>query len=237
MINIKNLNKSFGKNEVLKGFNLSLVTPGIISILGPNGSGKTTLIKSILGMVIPNSGDIYVNDINIKNNWNYRSLIGYMPQIANFPENLTVKELFNMIKDLQGGLGDEKPFVDLFKLSAHLNKKLGNLSGGTKQKVNFTLTFINDKPIYILDEPITGLDPIALIQVKKILKQEKEKGKTILITTHIMSLVEELSDMIIFLLDGKIYFKGTIKELKEKYTENNMEQALAKIFLNNTTNN
>ena len=99
MVSIQNLHKKFGKNEVLSGVDLSIKEGGIFAVLGPNGSGKTTLIKSILGMVIPNKGTITVHDQNIKNNSDYRYNIDYLPQIANFPSNLKVKELIKMIKD------------------------------------------------------------------------------------------------------------------------------------------
>ena len=136
MIHIENLYKSFGKNKVLEGIDLSISEKGIFAILGPNGSGKTTLIKSILGMVIPDNGTISINGNSIKNKWNYRNEIDYLPQIANFPANLTVQELIKMIKDLRNLRGDDQQLIDLFKLSPFLNKKLSNLSGGTKQKVN-----------------------------------------------------------------------------------------------------
>ena len=101
MISIENLHKKFGKNQVLKGIDLEIDQGGIFAVLGPNGSGKTTLIKSILGMVVPNSGSIKLNGKSVKNDWKYRNNIDYLPQIANFPGNLSVKELIRMIKDLR----------------------------------------------------------------------------------------------------------------------------------------
>jgi Cu-processing system ATP-binding protein len=118
----------------------------------------------------------------------------------------------------------------LFRLEPFLDKKLGNLSGGTKQKVNLVLTFMFDSPLVILDEPTTGLDPISLIRLKDLITKEKEKGKTILITSHIMSFVEKVSDEIVFLLEGKIYFKGTIAELKTKTEQPDFEHAIASIL-------
>ena len=118
----------------------------------------------------------------------------------------------------------------MFGLNEFLNKKLGNLSGGTKQKVNLVLTFMFDSDLIILDEPTTGLDPIALIHLKNLIKKEKKLGKTILITTHIMSVVEELADEIVFLLDGKIYFKGSVEELKKQTSQTNLEHAIANLI-------
>jgi Cu-processing system ATP-binding protein len=233
MIKIENLNKRFGKLTVLDGLNLSFEEGGIHTILGPNGSGKTTLIKSILGLVIPNSGSIKIRDKQVLGLWEYRNDISYLPQIAHFPQNLIVSELFKMIKDLRKGAHSEEELVSGFKLEPFLDKKLGNLSGGTSQKVNIAITFMFDSPLLILDEPTTGLDPIALIHLKKIIKEEKVNGKTIIISTHIMSLVEEISDEIVFLLEGKIYFQGSVNEIKSNTDQINLESAIAKILKEN----
>ena len=231
MISIENLHKKFGKNKVLKGIDLEIEKGGIFAVLGPNGSGKTTLIKSILGMVVPNSGNIKLNGKPVKNDWKYRNDIDYLPQIANFPGNLTVRELIRMIKDLRSyKKAEDQRLIDLFKLEAFLDKKLGNLSGGTKQKVNLVLTFMFDSPLIILDEPTTGLDPISHLRLKELITSEKQKGKTILITSHIMSFVEEIADEIVFLLEGKIYFKGGIPALKTKTEQPDFEHAIASIL-------
>lgn len=233
MVTIENLHKKFGKNQVLSGVDLTIADGGIFAVLGPNGSGKTTLIKSVLGMVIPDKGTITVLNENIKKSSDYRHKIDYLPQIANFPSNLKVKELIKMIKDLRKPTSEDQRLIELFKLEPFLDKKLGNLSGGTKQKVNLVLTFMFDSPIVILDEPTSGLDPISLIRLKDLIKAEKAKGKTILITSHIMSFVEEISDEIVFILEGKIYFKGSIQKLKTKTNQPDFEHAIASILSNN----
>lgn len=231
MIEIKDLHKKFGKNEVLKGIDLSIKEGGIFSILGPNGSGKTTLIKAILGMVLPDSGEILINGKSLKNNFKYRENIDYLPQIANFPGNLKVNELIDMIKDLRASEATkDEELIELFKLQPFLNKRLVNLSGGTKQKVNLVLTFMFDSPLIILDEPTSGLDPISHLRLKNLIFSEKEKGKTILVTSHILSFVEEIADEIVFILEGKIYFKGTIPELKSKTEQLDFEHAIASIL-------
>ncbi len=229
MIQVENLYKKFGKNEVLSGLDLSIEQGGIFAVLGPNGSGKTTLIKSVLGMVVPNKGTISVGGASIKKSWQYRKDIDYLPQIANFPGNLKVKELIRMIKDLRQMPGKEEELIALFKLEPFLGKKLSTLSGGTKQKVNIVLAFMFDCPLLILDEPTTGLDPASLISLKELLQKEKAKGKTILVTSHIMQFVAEVADTIIYLLEGKIYFKGTIDALKTKTKQTDLEHAIAAI--------
>ena len=232
MIEFKDVHKKYGKLEVLKGVSFTIKDGGIIAILGPNGSGKTTSMKSFLGMVIPTKGDIFFNGKSIKNQWAYREQISYLPQIANFPSNLKVKELIAMIKNIKKLPCHEQELIELFGLQKHLNKSLGNLSGGTKQKVNLVLTFMVDVPVLVLDEPTSGLDPIAILALKKLILREKEKGKTILITSHILSFIEELSDEILFILEGNIYFRGTPQQLLETTQKNNFQEAIAELLKN-----
>src|SRR5699024_1257735 len=181
-----------------------------------------------------NKGEIFIEGKSIKKNWQYRCKIDYLPQIANFPNNLSVQELFKMIKDLRGRTdADVNPYITRFGLEPYLNKKLGNLSGGTKQKVNLVLTFVFNSPIIILDEPTTGLDPVALIILKEMINEEKEKGKIILVTSHIMNFVEDISDEIVFLLEGKVYFRGTADALKKQTQEPDFEHAIANLLTTN----
>lgn len=216
---------------MLDKLELNIASGGIFAVLGPNGSGKTTLIKSILGMVIPDKGEIKIEGNSVLKQSAYRNNINYLPQIANFPANLTVNELIKMVKNLRPKEAHDKELIKLFALEPFLDKKLGNLSGGTKQKVNIVLTFMFESDLIILDEPTTGLDPISLIHLKEIIHLEKEKGKTILITTHIMSFVEEIADEIVFLLDGEIYFKGSSNELKQRTGQKDLEHAIAKLMV------
>lgn len=233
MVIVQDLHKNFKKNVVLKGLNLNIEIGKTTAILGPNGSGKTTLIKIILGMVIPSKGDVKFNDINIKNNWIYRKEIDYLPQIADFPSNIKVIELINMIKDLRNKPAKDQELIEYFNLGKYLNTNLGNLSGGYKQKVNLLLTFMFDSPFIILDEPTSGLDPISLIKLKDYIKKEQQKGKTIIITSHVMNFVEEIANQIIFILDGKVYFDGSVKNLKAQTHNDDFEHAIANILRDN----
>ena len=236
MVEINQLEKSFGRLKVLRGVDLKIKHGSVSAILGPNASGKTTIIKSILGMVIPDAGDISVDGKSVANNWSYREMIGYMPQIARFPENLTARELLDMVKDIRGSSStSEDELIQLFGLEAALGQSLRNLSGGTRQKVNAVIALMFDAPLLIMDEPTSGLDPVSLIKLKDLIVTEKKKGKTILLTTHIMGLVEELADEIIFLLEGRIYFQGTLDELRNNYQEQQVERAIAKMLENYKT--
>ncbi len=230
MIEIKQLYKSFGKNKVLKGIDVNFDKAGITAVLGPNGSGKTTLIKCFLGLVLPDSGNIYFQNKEVQKQFEYRNHISHLPQIARFPENLTALEVIRMIKDLRQGETREDYFIELFGLKKELHKKMETLSGGNRQKVNLLLAFMYDSPVIILDEPGTGLDPLALINLKNHLLEEKARGKLILITTHIISFVEEMADNIVFLLEGKVYFDGSQQQLLEEHREVKLERAIANIL-------
>ena len=232
MITITNLYKSFGPNEVLKGIHLDISSGGIFAVLGPNGSGKTTLIKSLLGMVIPDQGEIRVDGKLIRKQWLYRQQIAYLPQIARFPENLKVQELIRMVKDIrQQKAVNETEIIEAFELEDFLDKRLRSLSGGTRQKVNILLSLMFDNPIIILDEPTVGLDPVAMIRLKEMIRRERAAGKTIILTTHIMSLVEELADEIVFLLEGNIHYRGSLQELVLQSGEVDLEHAIARMLL------
>lgn len=230
ILEVESLHKKFGKVQVLKGVDLKIAEPGIFAILGPNGSGKTTLIKSILGMVIPDKGIIKLNHKSIMGEWKYRQDLNYLSQIADFPPNLKVSEIIGMIRNLRPSASDEKKLVERFGLQPFMDKKLGHLSGGTKQKVNILLTLMFDSQLIILDEPTSGLDPIALIQLKEIIREEKSKGKTILITSHIMSFVEEMANQIVFLLEGVIHFQGSVQALKSSTGQSDLEHAISELL-------
>jgi Cu-processing system ATP-binding protein len=229
---IRNLHKAYGKTGVLKGVDIELPDGRITAVLGPNGSGKTTLIKCILGMVIGQQGEIIIGGRNIKGDWLYRRDIGYLPQIARFPENLRLRELIRMVKDIRNQPAFDSELISLFGLEPYLGKPLRHLSGGTRQKVNILIAFMFDCHYLILDEPTVGLDPLALIRFKDLLIRKKETGSAILLTTHIVSLVEELADEVIFILEGKIYFQGKVEDLKAQSNETNLERAIAGILIN-----
>jgi len=233
MIEIRELNKHYNGNHVLKDISLNIREPGIYAILGPNGSGKTTLLKSIIGLVNPDNGEVNVCGTRVSETHLYRNEVSYLPQIARFPDNLRVYELIRLIKDIRKQEADESGLVELFHLEPEMKKRLRNLSGGTRQKVNMVLGFLFDTPLVILDEPTVSLDPVALGKFKKVISEKKEQGKVILYTTHIMSLVEEFSDDIILLLDGRIIFKGGLKDILKESGKTSLENAIAHLVESN----
>ncbi len=226
MVAIQEISKKYRKLEVLKDISLEFNEPGIIGILGPNGSGKTTLLKTILGMVLPDNGTIRVNGIDISKDYNYRNEIAYLPQIATFPENLSVKELLAIIRDLRAVDSKYMELVSLFGLEQFLSEKLGNLSGGTRQKVNVVLSFMCKSEILILDEPTVGLDPVSTVKLKELIKSHRDMGKLILLTTHIMGIVDELADEIVYLLEGRMVYRGFVTDLKLSTQQDSLERAI-----------
>jgi Cu-processing system ATP-binding protein len=232
MLQVTDLHKKYGRKHVLLGIDLTISEPGIYAILGPNGSGKTTILKSVLGMVIPDRGKVEFNGINTKKDNEYRKNIDYVPQIAHFPQNIRVYEMLTLIAKIRGTQPVRKrELIDMFRLTSNLDQRIGALSGGNLQKLNLTMSLMFDSDTIILDEPTSGLDPIALIALKELLRKEVLRGKTIILTTHIMNLVEELATDITFILDGKIYYKGPMDELKHQHGDTDMEHVMANIMI------
>lgn len=215
MIAIQNISKKFGKLTVLDGASAQFNKGECIALIGPNGCGKTTLIKSILGMVVPNAGDILFNDVSIKNEFLYRNNIGYMPQIGRYPENMSIGQVIDMIKNIRNYNSQlDEELLDLYKIKDLLNKKMRTLSGGTTQKISATIAFLFNPDVLILDEPTAGLDPLAAEILKEKIIKEKQKGKLIIITSHLLSELDELVTQVVFMQDGKIKFHKNTEELK-----------------------
>jgi Cu-processing system ATP-binding protein len=231
MIKVENLHKRFKKLQALNNINIEFSKAQVISLVGPNGSGKTTLIKSILGLVKPDNGQILFNGISINKDIEYRRNIGYMPQIGRYPDNMEIGQLFDMIRNMRDK--DQKVDEELyyrFKLDTMLDKTMKGLSGGTRQKVSAAIAFLFDADVLILDEPTAGLDPLASEILKEKIIAEKKKGKLILITSHILSDLEELTTDILYLQDGKIILNKSIKELYEHTGEEKLGKAIAYVM-------
>jgi Cu-processing system ATP-binding protein len=235
MILATNVTKKFGKLTALDNINLSCNKGESIALIGPNGSGKTTFIKCLLGMVVPDSGFITFNNHNIKHDYKYRNQIGYMPQIGRFPENMTIAQVIDMMKDIR------KPFVskldeeliESFGLSSIMDKRMRTLSGGTRQKVGAALAFMFDPAVLILDEPTAGLDPVSTEILKKKVRKEKANGKLLMITSHVLSDLDDIITQIIYMEDGKLKFHKSFEQLKEDTGEVQLSKAIAHVMQNN----
>lgn len=229
MIQIDRLQKHYGKIQALRGVTLSFNAGQVIALVGPNASGKTTLIKCLLGMVIPDGGRIIIDGKDIKGDVMYKQKIGYMPQIGRYPDNMRMGYLFGMMKDLgetrSKGIFDEE-LILAFNLEEMFGKPLRALSGGTRQKVSAALAFLFNPELIVLDEPTAGLDPLASEILKQKIQKEKESGKLILITSHIMSEVEEIADCIAYIVEGNAVFFKSIAEIKSESGEERLGKAL-----------
>jgi Cu-processing system ATP-binding protein len=232
MVETRGLHKSFGRLRVLDGIDMRVARNRVTAVVGPNAAGKTTLIKTILGLIRADEGTILVDGKAIEGDDAYRSGIGYMPQIARFPDNLSATDLFEMLKDLRGVTArvDDR-LIEAFGLSAEAAKPLRTLSGGTRQKVNAVMAFLFDPSLLILDEPTAGLDPVASGILKARIAEDRDRGKTFILTSHIMSELEELADDVVFLSDGRIAFAGPVDEIKTLTRQTNLERAVAAMMM------
>lgn len=233
MIEIQHLNKSFDRQKVLNDISLSFKPGQSVALIGPNGSGKTTLIKNILGMVRPESGDILFKGTSILGTSEYRRTIGYMPQIQRFPEHMRVRQLFSLMQDLRKDVRDEEYDRTLYRnfdVPSMSGKKLGQLSGGMKQKVSAALAFLFDPEVLILDEPTAGLDPVSNEILKDQLRLSLEQGKLVLITSHILSDLDEITTDVAYLMDGNLTFYRTLEDLKKETSEDRLNRMIAKVL-------
>jgi len=230
MIRVQGLSKRYGRLQVLDHLSLEIPEGRVTAVLGPNGAGKTTLIKSILGLVRPEEGVIVLRGETLNGDCEYRRHIGYMPQIARYPENLTGREIIRMIRGLRNGNGGEvdERLVEGLGVGPELDKPFRTLSGGNRQKVSAVLAFLFRPEILFLDEPTAGLDPISSSVLKDRILAEREEGRTIVLTSHVMSEVEELADSVVYLLDGKVRFDEPVRSLLASTGEPTLERAIAR---------
>lgn len=237
MIGLKAVSKNFGKLIALDNINIAFDAGRSYALIGPNGSGKTTLIKSILGMVIPTTGDILVNDSSIRHDWKYRENIGYMPQIGHYPENMRIGQLIDMMRNIRSNAQQaDEELLDAFKLKSIYDKRMHALSGGTRQKVSAALAFLFHAPILILDEPTAGLDPVAAEVLKEKIIREKSAGKLLIISSHILSELDEMSTDVVYLVDGKIQYQNSLEELKLQTGETRLGKAIANLIIQKDLN-
>lgn len=231
MIEVRNLEKSYGPLNVLKDISIPFQKGKITAILGPNAAGKSTLIKCILGLVQPDSGDIRIEDETVISKTDYRNKIGYVPQKIQFPYHLRVKDLFKIVMEVRGKDADlDLDLYSCFKINELEKKFLVTLSGGTLQKINAAIGFLFSAKILILDEPTVGLDPLAVYDLKKKIMAEKEKGKTIILTSHIPDIVERFSDNIIFLHEGTVLFNDSLDCLFQMFKASALEDCIFQLM-------
>ena len=227
---IEDLKVNFLGKEVLKGINLEVDKGNIIGYIGPNGAGKSTTIKIILGLLEGYRGlvKIFGEDISQDNN-KYKKRIGYVPEIAETYESLTAREYLTFIGQLYGleyDAANKKAYelMDILGIKESYNSLISSFSKGMKQKVVIISSLIHNPDILFLDEPLNGLDANSVMIVKEILLSLKEEGKTIFYSSHIMEVVEKISDRIVLLNDGNIVADGNFEYLKERVHQKSLEQ-------------
>lgn len=232
MIEIKNLTKKFNKFTALKNLNLNFNDGHSIALIGPNGCGKTTLIKCILGLNVVEEGDILVNGKSVKDDYLYRKDIGYMPQIGRYPENMTIEQTIKMIKDTRKIKENEldTELLHAFELEKIYDKKMRTLSGGTTQKVSAVLAFMFNPKVIILDEPTAGLDPIASEILKNKIIKEKNKGKLIIITSHLLSELDDIVSEIVFMNEGNILVHKPVSVLMTETQTDKISESILSIL-------
>lgn len=230
MIALTDVRKRFGALDVLKGVSLELRPGAVSALVGPNASGKTTLIKIVLGLTRADAGTLRVGGVAIDADGEYRRALGYMPQIARFPEHLRVRDVLDLVGALRPGAERDEELIGAFGLVAELDRPVGTLSGGTRQKLNAAIAFLFRPALLILDEPTAGLDPIASGILKDKIRRVRAEGRTVLITSHILAELEELADDIAFLCDGSLRFAGSVAALLAQTGETRLEPAIAALM-------
>ena len=231
MIEVQQVSKRFGKLEALKKVNLKCEPGHCIALIGPNGCGKTTLIKTILGMVIPTSGTILFQQKDILKQYQYRHQIGYMPQRGRYPDNMSIGQVIEMIKDIRNTNDAlDEQLIDSFRLHEMVDKKMSTLSGGTTQKVSASLAFLFNPEVLILDEPTAGLDPLAAEILKEKIIAENRKGKLVLITSHMLSELDELITHVVMMEEGEVLFHMPTETLKEQTNTTSLSKAITHVL-------
>lgn len=232
MIEIKHIGKKFGRLAALHEVNLAFNAGETIALIGPNGSGKTTLIKTILGLVIPDSGDVLFQGKSVLGEWKYRERIGYMPQIGRYPDNMRIGQIIDMMVDLRKNhvsrIDDE--LLNGLGVSKLLDKPMRTLSGGTRQKVSACLAFMFHPDVLILDEPTAGLDPLSSEILKAKMLKEKEAGKLILITSHILSDLDDLVTEVVYMQEGLVRYHEALDVLQDQTGEQKLNKVIAALM-------
>lgn len=223
--------KRFGRLPALRGVDVEIRSGRITALIGPNAAGKSTLIKCMLGLVRLDAGTLTVNGAPVTGEPAYRSAVGYMPQAARFPDNLTGREIVRMLRDLRAHrVPEDDELFGRFGLAEEMDKPVRSLSGGTRQKLNAAVAFMFQPRVLILDEPTAGLDPVASGILKDKVKRAREGGASVVISSHILSELEELADDVVLLLEGRVEFCGSLRRLYEMTAEHRLERAVATLM-------
>jgi Cu-processing system ATP-binding protein len=230
MITVRQLCKRYGATKALDGVDVDFAAGSITAIVGPNSAGKTTLLKSILGLVRPDSGTIRIGGQVVGRGPGYRAGIGYMQQLPYFPPHLSAAQLLLMLRELRPGSTADEKLIDRLRLRPELDKPLGSVSGGTRQKVNAATAFLFRPDVLILDEPTAGMDPVASRAFKDEVRLARDRGATVLLTSHVVSELQALADAVVLIVEGRTRFAGTSAELAVATGMHDIEDGLAELL-------
>lgn len=215
LLRLEHVQKNYGKTEALSGVNLDIQPGRIVGLLGPNGSGKTTIIKLINGLLQPTSGQVLIN--GEKPSPKTKKAVSYLPDTTYLGDNMKIKEVFAMFKDFYSDFDEEKANHLLEDLNLDEKSRLKNLSKGNKEKVQLILVMSRKADLYVLDEPIGGVDPAARDYILKTIIQNRSENSSVLISTHLISDIEDILDDVIFIKDGEILLQEDANELRKKH--------------------
>lgn len=232
MIEARDICKTFGRVRALDGFSATMRAGHAYSLIGPNGSGKTTFIKCLLGTVIPDSGIVTIDHESLLANPMLRARIGYMPQIGRYPDNMRVGQLFDMLHEIRRGTSSsrDEDLIHAFEIDKIASKPMRTLSGGTRQRVSACVAFLFNPDVLVLDEPTAGLDPVSVEILKGKVMTERNKGKLILLTSHILSDLDEITTDVMFLIEGKLRFSKPIDDLRNECGEDKLGKLIARLM-------
>ncbi|MFJ8065246.1 ABC transporter ATP-binding protein [Psychrobacillus sp. NPDC096426] len=235
VLSLQDVTMRFGPKQVLNGVNLEVYRGQIIGYIGPNGAGKSTTVKIMLGLIEGYEGKIEIFGKDIANgDVTYKRKIGYVPETAELYDNLTACEYLTFTGELYGLSSEEaesKAFklMKEFSLEAVFYQRLSSFSKGMRQKVLIISSLLHDPELLFFDEPLSGLDANSVMIIKEILDQLASRGKTIFYSSHIMDVVEKISNRIILLVEGRVLADGTFEELQAQSEEGTLEKIFNQI--------
>ncbi len=235
VISLRNVFKNYGDKQVLKGINIDIYSGQVIGYIGPNGAGKSTTVKILCGLINDYDGDVSIKGINLKTEpQKAKGLVGYVPESAELYDVLTPMEFLSFMANLYSmneNAARERiiKMMSAFGMEANINQRMDTFSKGMKQKVLITSGLLHNPDIIILDEPLSGLDANSVIIIKELISKLAKEGKTIFYCSHMMDVVEKVSDRIVLINDGKVVADGSFEELKQQQGNFSLERIFAGI--------
>ncbi|MGN2347598.1 ABC transporter ATP-binding protein [Clostridium cagae] len=215
ILECKNLVKNYGGKQALKGIDLTINRGRIVGLLGPNGSGKSTLIKLVNSLLTPNSGEILIN--GNKPGVETKKIVSYLPERTYLNDWMKVSDIINLFKDFYKDFNSDKAYDMLKNLNINPNDKLKTMSKGTKEKVQLILVMSREAELYFLDEPIAGVDPAARDYILNTIINNYNENATVIISTHLISDIEQVLDDVVFISYGEIYLTKSVDEIREEH--------------------